>query len=166
MGVLRRSAPARVVNVAGAYHAKGEIDFNDLQLEVGYTGARANNNAKLADVLFTYELARRLEGTGVTANCLHPGTVRTGLAANDPDMPRFFRLMFRLARPFLKSPERGADTSLYLASSPVVDGVTGKYFVGRKPRRSSPASYDTVLAKRLWDVSHELLGKRSSVSAL
>ncbi len=164
-GTIRRSAPARVVNVAGAYHAKGEIDFDNLQLESNYTGARANNNAKLADVLFTYELARRWQGTGVTANCLHPGAVKSKLIAKDPDLPRSSRLLYSLFRLFLKSPERGADTVLYLASSPDVEGVTGKYFVNRRARPSSPASYDTALARRLWEVSHELVGSEGPASS-
>lgn len=155
--ILRKSAPARVVNVAGAYHARGEIDFDNLQLETGYSGARANSNAKLADVLFTYELARQMKGTGVTANCLHPGAVRSRIIAKDPDVPRSSLILYSLVRPFMKSPERGADTVLYLATSPEVEGVTGGYFVGRKARRSSSTSYDTALAKQLWDVSQELV---------
>jgi retinol dehydrogenase-14 len=155
---LKGSAPARVVNVAGAYHAKGKIEFDDLQGERDYNGARANNQAKLALVLFTYELARKLEGTGVTANCLHPGAVATNLVEKDKDYPAFLRFAYKLFKPFAKSPEKGAETSLYLASSPEVEGVTGKYFVNKKAEPSSPESYDAALAARLWEVGAELAG--------
>ncbi len=155
---LKGSASARVVNVVGAYHAKGKIDFDDLQGERDYNGARANNQAKLALVLFTYELARKLEGTGVTANCLHPGAVATNLVEKDKDYPTFLRLAYKLFKPFARSPEKGAETSIYLASSPDVEGITGKYFVNKKAKPSSPESYDTALAARLWEVSAELAG--------
>jgi retinol dehydrogenase-14 len=158
LDTLESSAPARIVNVAGAYHAKGKIEFDDLQGEQFYSGTRVNNQAKLALVLFTYELARRLEGRGITANCLHPGAVATNLVEKDEDYPRFLRLAYRLFKPFAKSPEKGAETSLYLASSPEVEGLTGKYFVNRKAAPSSTESYDTGLAARLWDVSAELAG--------
>jgi NAD(P)-dependent dehydrogenase (short-subunit alcohol dehydrogenase family) len=106
-------------------------------------------------VLFTYELARRLEGTGVTANCLHPGAVGTGLGANNG---RLGRIVLPLLRPFMLSPERGAKTSIYLASSEAVDGVSGKYFMRCTPRDSSMASHDPDLARRLWDASNRLTG--------
>lgn len=158
LDTLKSSAPARVINVAGAYHAKGTIDFDDLQGEKDYDGARANNQAKLALVLFTYELARRSEGTGVTVNCLHPGAVATGGVLKDPDFPLFSRVLYRLVTPFFKSPEKGAETTLYLASSPGVEDITGKYFVNKKITPSSPSSYDRPLARRLWEVSAELAG--------
>ncbi len=93
----------------------------------------------------------------MTANCLHPGAVRSRIIAKDPNVPRSSLILYRLVRPFLKSPERGADTVLYLATSAEVEGVTGGYFVGRKARQSSSTSYDTTLAKQLWDVSQELV---------
>jgi retinol dehydrogenase-14 len=158
LDTLESGAPARVVNVAGAYHAKGKIQFDDLQGEREYNGARANNQAKLALVLFTYELARRVHSTGITANCLHPGAVATNLLEKDKDYPAFLRFAYRLFKPFAKSPEKGAETSLYLASSPEVAGLTGKYFVNMKAVPSSPESYDTALAARLWEVSAELAG--------
>jgi NAD(P)-dependent dehydrogenase (short-subunit alcohol dehydrogenase family) len=105
--------------------------------------------------MFTYELARRLGGTGVTATVLHPGVVRTGFAAEDPSP--MWKAFLPLVRLFLKTPEKGAATSIYLASSPEVDGVTGTYFADRKPKTSSPASYDTVAAARLWQVSADLV---------
>ena len=109
-------------------------------------------------MLFTYELARRLEGTGVTVNCAAPGVVRTNFGRDDAGP--VLRLMTPLVTPFMRTPEQGADTSVYLASSPEVEGVTGGYFASRRARRSSGRSYDTALARRLWRVSEELTGLR------
>lgn len=153
---LRASAPARIINVAGAYHRRGEIHFDDLQLARDYTGAAANNQSQLARVLFTYELARRLEGTGVTVNCLHPGSVRTDITREMPKTLQF--LAKTLFRPFFVSPERGAETILYLATSPEVETTSGKYFVNKRPVLSSRRSYNSELAKRLWSVSEWLTG--------
>jgi NAD(P)-dependent dehydrogenase (short-subunit alcohol dehydrogenase family) len=161
LDVLKASAPARVVNVAGDYHRKATINFDDLMSEKDYNGMRANNQAKLALILFTYELARRLEGTGVTANCLHPGAVATGGVLKDPDISWFARLMYTLMKPFFLSPEKGAQTSIYLASSPEVEGITGKYFVKRRAVASSPESYDLGIATRLWEISARLTGVKS-----
>ena len=154
--LLRASAPARVVTVSSGAQAMGRINFADLQGEHGYSGQRAYNQSKLANVLFTYELARRLEGAGVTANALHPGVVRTQFGQEDAS--GLYRIGLPLARPFMLSPERGAETSVFLASAPEVEGVSGKYFARRKARRSSPASYDEQAARRLWQVSAELTG--------
>ena len=153
---LRASAPARVVTVSSGAQALGSIDFEDLQGERDYSGERAYNQSKLANVMFTYELARRLQGAGVTANTLHPGVVRTNFGREDPK--GWMRLMLPVIRPFLKSPDKGAVTSVYLASSPEVEGVTGQYFAKQKAGRSSTASYDTTAAARLWDVSATLVG--------
>jgi NAD(P)-dependent dehydrogenase (short-subunit alcohol dehydrogenase family) len=161
LDMLQASAPARVVNVAGDYHRKATINFDDLMYEKGYNGMRANNQAKLAMVLFTYELARQLDGTGVTANCLHPGAVATGGPLKDLDLSEFGRLMYRLVKPFFLSPEKGAETSVYLASSPEVEGVTGKYFVRKRAVASSPQSYDLEVARRLWQISAQLTGGES-----
>jgi NAD(P)-dependent dehydrogenase (short-subunit alcohol dehydrogenase family) len=156
LDIIKQSAPARIINVAGAYHAKGKIAFDDLQGEKDFDGQRANHQSKLADVLFTYELARRLEGTGVTVNCLHPGMVATDLIDKDKDFPVFFKYLYKLSRSLMKSPAKGAETSLYLASSPEVEGITGQYFVNKKISPSSPESHDIQLAKRLWEVSEKL----------
>lgn len=153
---LKASAPARIVTVSSGAQAMGKLDFEDLQGEREYSGQRAYNQSKLANVVFTYELARRLDGSGVTANTLHPGVVRTAFAAEDPSP--MWRVLLPLIRPFLKSPEQGAATSLYLASSPEVEGVTGKYFVNAKPSGSNKSSYDTEAAARLWKVSVDLTG--------
>jgi NAD(P)-dependent dehydrogenase (short-subunit alcohol dehydrogenase family) len=153
---LAASAPARIVNTASAAHKFGRIDFANLQGEAGYEGLRAYATSKLENVLFTDELARRLEGmgaTGVTANCVHPGGVDTGLWR---DMKGSLRLLLAAMRPFLLSPARGAEPLIHLASSPDLAGVTGQYFHRRKPRRSSAASRDPALAARLWEVSAAL----------
>jgi retinol dehydrogenase-14 len=156
LDIIKRSAPARIINVAGAYHAKGKISFDDLQGEKDFDGQRANHQSKLADVLFTYELARRLKRAGVTANCLHPGMVATDLIDKDRDFPVFFKYLYKLSRPLMKSPAKGAETSISLASSPEVEGVTGQYFVNKKIAKSSPESRDVQLAQRLWEVSEKL----------
>ena len=157
LDALQASAPARVVNVAGDCHRKATINFDDLMSEKDYDGMRANNQAKLALVLFTYELARRLDGTGVTAHCLHPGAVATGAPLKDPDFSPFGRFMYKLVKLFFLSPKKGAETSIYLASSPEVEAITGKYFIKKRAVASSPESYDEPLARRLWEVSGELV---------
>jgi retinol dehydrogenase 14 len=156
LDMLVKSAPARVVSVSSGAQAMGRIDFNDLQGEKRYGPQRAYSQSKLANVLFTYELARRLAGTGVTANCLHPGVVRTGFGKADPSP--FMRFMIDTASRFMLSPEDGAATSVHLASSPEVEGVSGTYFAKSKPVRSSRISYDAGTAERLWAISAELTG--------
>ncbi|MCI0397594.1 MAG: SDR family oxidoreductase [Chloroflexi bacterium] len=155
LDVLKAGAPARVVNVASDAHAGGRIDFDDLQGRRGYSGRRAYAQSKLANVLFTYELARRLAGSGVTANALHPGFVASNFATNNG---RLVRLFWSLARLVALSPKEGAQTVIYLAASPEVEGVTGQYFVRQKAVPSAPASYDAAVAGRLWEVSAELVG--------
>jgi retinol dehydrogenase 14 len=157
---LIASAPARVVTVSSGAQSMGRIDFDDLQGERNWSGQRAYNQSKLANVMFTYELARRLDGTGVTATVLHPGVVRTAFGAEDP--ARWHRVFLPLVRPFLKSPPRGAETPIHLGSSPEVAGVTGQYFANRKPKTSNRASYDTQAQARLWRVSAELVGLTSA----
>jgi retinol dehydrogenase-14 len=153
---LRQSASARVVTVSSNAQALGEIDFDDLQSERSYSGGRAYHQSKLANVLFTYELARRLHGTSVTANVLHPGVVNTSFGAEDPRSIQ--RSLIPFLRPFMRSPARGAATSIYLASAPALEGVTGLFFANRKPKRSSKRSYDEATATRLWHVSADLVG--------
>jgi retinol dehydrogenase 14 len=153
---LKDNAPARVVTVSSNVQAIGRIDFEDLQGERSYSGARAYNQSKLANVLFTYELARKLQATSVTANALHPGMVRTSFGAEDPSSAQ--RLFTPFMRPFMKAPGRGAATSIHLASEPDLEQVTGRYFASSKPRRSSRRSYDQAAATRLWQVSADLAG--------
>jgi NAD(P)-dependent dehydrogenase (short-subunit alcohol dehydrogenase family) len=156
---VRSSAPARIVNVASTAHnsARKGISFDDLQSERRYRGMRVYGQSKLANILFTLELARRLEGTGVTANSLHPGTVRTGYGA-DGDARGFLSFGLKIAQPFFLSPAKGARTSVYLASSPEVDGVSGQYFVKCKSRSPRKWARDPEAARRLWQVSEELVG--------
>lgn len=149
------STPARVVTVASNAQALGRIDFDDLEGEHGYSGARAYNQSKLANVLFTYELARRTKGTGVTANALHPGVVSTGFGASDPG--RSQRLIVPLARPFMQRPDQGAATTVLLAADPAVQGTTGLFFARGKPKKSSPRSHDEAVARHLWQVCEELV---------
>ena len=153
---LTSSAPARILTVSSAAHGSGRIDFGDLQGERNYSGQRAYSQSKLANVMFTYELARRLDGTGVTATVLHPGVVRTSFGAED--QAAYLAAVIGVAHLFMKTPAQGARTPIYLASSPQVEGITGRYFVNRKPATSSKASYDTTDAARLWQVSADLTG--------
>ena len=148
---LRARAPARVITVSSAAHRNFSLDFDDLQGERRYSPFGAYSRSKLANVLFTHELSRRLEGTGVTANCLHPGVVATGIFRN---LPRWMRVVF--SSPLLLSPEKGAVTLLYLATAAEVAGVSGRYFVKRRPARSSRASCDAAAARRLWEASEAL----------
>ncbi len=150
---LKASAPSRIINVSSQVHNGASIDFDDLQSERSYSPTRVYGWTKLANVLFTYELAHRLEGTRVTVNCLHPGTVATNILADY--MPGGFRFMAKMIG---VSSEEGAQTSLFLATSPGVVGVSGKYFVNQGAVHSSKASYDKTAARRLWQVSAELTG--------
>jgi NAD(P)-dependent dehydrogenase (short-subunit alcohol dehydrogenase family) len=150
-----QAGEARVVNVASAAHLGAHIHFDNLQFEHGYAAMRAYGQSKLANVLFTYELARRLDGSGVTANALHPGFVASRFATNNGPLAK---IAMRLARLIAISPEEGAQTSIYLASSPEVKGVTGKYFVKCQLARSDPASYDEAAARRLWEISAQMVG--------
>jgi retinol dehydrogenase-14 len=153
---LERSAPARVVTVASNAHTTGRIDFHDLHGERSYSGGRAYNQSKLANVLFTYQLAGRLRANAVTANALHPGVVRTSFGAEDPAPIQ--RLLVPLLRPVMKSPAQGAATSIHLASAPDLEQVSGRYFANRRPARSSTRSYDQRVAARLWEASADLVG--------
>jgi retinol dehydrogenase 14 len=153
---LIASAPARIVTVSSGAQSLGKIDFDDLMGERRYSGQQAYNQSKLANVMFTYELAKRIEGSGVTATVLHPGVTSTGFGSED--MARGWGPLIALMRPFMKSPERGAETPIYLASSPEAEGVTGRYFADRKAKKSHESSYDSATTGRLWDVSADLVG--------
>jgi NAD(P)-dependent dehydrogenase (short-subunit alcohol dehydrogenase family) len=153
---LTASAPARVVTVSSAAQSMGTIDFDDLMSERKYSGQDAYNQSKLANVMFTYELARRSAGTGVTATALHPGMTSTAFGAED--MARGWGPLIAVMRPFMKRPARGAETPVYLASSPEAEGVTGRYFSDRKVKKTQALSYDTAATARLWKVSADLVG--------
>jgi NAD(P)-dependent dehydrogenase (short-subunit alcohol dehydrogenase family) len=150
---LAAGVPARVVNVSSGAHQGGTIDFADLQSARRYDPVRVYGRTKLANVLFTYELARRIRATGVTANCLHPGVIATQLLADYMNVPL---VGGAVAHTFGAAPAEGADTIVHLAASPDLEHVTGRYFVGSRESRSSPASYDESLQHRLWDESVRL----------
>ena len=153
---LKASAPARVVTVSSHVQAEGRIDFDNLQGACDYSGQTAYSQSKLANVMFTNELARRLEGSGVTATCLHPGFVRTDFGAEDQAW--FFSVISNVVRPFLKTPAQGALSSIHLASSPDAEGVTGQFFVNGKPRAANKVAYDPAMLARLWQTSVGLVG--------
>lgn len=154
LDVLKTSGPARIVSVSSDAHRGGKIDFDDIQLKKGYSGMKAYSQSKLANVLFTYELARKLEGTKVTANALHPGFVDTGFAKNNGALVKF---AMGLLKPMQRKVDEGAQTSIYLASSPEVEGVSGKYFADSQAIASDPASYDKTTAEKLWQLSLEMI---------
>jgi len=150
LDLLTKSAPSRIVNVSSSAHSGGTIHFDDLQGEHRYGGFGAYGQSKLAQILFTRQLARRLEGTGVTVNACHPGVIRTNLGIGGVSaFVRFVRMFFR-------SPERGAETPIYLSVSPEVERVTGQYFANKHVREPSRAAQDPDVARRLFDVSAEL----------
>ncbi|MEA4909568.1 MAG: SDR family oxidoreductase [Anaerolineaceae bacterium] len=155
-----QAAPAgRVVNVSSASHSGARLDFADLQNRAAYRTMTAYGQSKLANLYFTYELARRLEGSRVTANALHPGFVASNFGASNGSL---YRPLFWLAHRFAIPVEKGAGTVIYLASSPAVEGVSGKYFVHQRAVRSSDASYDREAAARLWQVSLEMTGRQEA----
>ncbi|HEX9322504.1 MAG TPA: SDR family oxidoreductase [Xanthobacteraceae bacterium] len=153
---LVASSPARIVNVASDAHRGARLDFGDLQSARGYSGMRAYSRSKLCNILFTRELARRLAGSGVTANCLHPGFVNSRFGDNNPGVvgvgTRIVKQMFAI------SPERGAETPAYLASSPEVEGKTGGYYDRCAPKAPSPEARDDAAARRLWEESARIAG--------
>jgi retinol dehydrogenase-12 len=154
---LVASAPARIVNVSSdAHKLGGPLDFEDLGARRRYSGMGVYGRSKLANLYFTTELARRLAGTGVTVNALHPGAVRTGLGQNN-DAP-ILKLLTGLVRPLFRSPEKGAETAVWLCASPEVEGVSGRYFADRKERKPHRMAGDDAAARRLWDVSAKWTG--------
>ena len=155
LDVLKASAPSRIINVSSSAQGLARLDLDDLQSEKNYGGFSAYNVSKLANVMFTYELAKRLQGTGVTVNALHPGLVKTGFAN---DSSGFMGFIFGLAKRFAGiTPEQGADTVVYLATSSEVKNVTGTYFHKRKVQKTNPVSYDATANQRLWDESARLV---------
>ena len=151
--------PARVIVVSSAAHRLGQINFADPELHSGYGMMKAYCQSKLANVMFTFALARRFAGSPVTANCLHPGTVRTGLGNRAKGL---LVALGHLISPILRSPEKGAENSVYLATSPEVEGVTGKYFESCRVSRSSTSSLDEEAQERLWELSAQTVGVRYS----
>ena len=155
LDLLKASAPSRIVTVSSDAHRWAKLDLDDLQSRKRYRGMQVYGTTKLANILFTRELAERLEGTGVTANVMHPGGVNTNFGNNQRGP---MSLLFRAFKPFMRTPEQGADTLIYLAWSPEVEGMTGKYVADRKMKVASDAAYDETLQKKLWEASEELTG--------
>jgi NAD(P)-dependent dehydrogenase (short-subunit alcohol dehydrogenase family) len=155
LDILKKSAPSRIINVASEGHRFHGIDLENLQGEKGYSGLRAYDQSKLCNILFTYELSRRLEETGVTANCLHPGMVDSNFGST---ASFWFRLLVKIGKPILITPERAARAIIYFATSPEVAHVTGKYFIGRRPAESSKVSYNREIQRRLWEISESITG--------
>lgn len=156
LDTLKASAPSRVVTVSSVAHRGAHMRFDDPQFERRpYRAFAAYSQSKLANLLFTYELARRLGGTGVTANALHPGVVASNFGRSNGGI---WPALFTLSRPFMISAERGAQTSIYLATAPEIEGITGEYFAHCRPSRSSAASYDVESQRRLWEMSERLTG--------
>ncbi len=160
LDTLKESAPSRIINVSSEAHRQDRMNFEDLDFKKGYFGIKAYARSKLGNILFGYELARRLEGTGVTVNSLHPGHIATDI----------WKTNFGLIGPALKrimgffslTPEEGAENSIYLASSPEVTGISGKYFIKYEPAPSSPLSSDPALARQLWEISEKLTGLKAN----
>ncbi|KAG8445683.1 hypothetical protein GDO86_010456 [Hymenochirus boettgeri] len=158
LGLLKSSAPSRIVVVSSKLYKYGEINFDDLNSEKSYSRSSAYSRSKLANILFTRELARRLEGTGVTVNVLHPGIVRTNLGRYI-NIPILIKPLFNVVSwAFFKTPEEGAQTSVYLASSPEIEGVSGKYFGDCKEEELLPKAMDDLVARKLWDISEVMVG--------
>ncbi len=157
MNTLIASAPARIINVTSQMYKGSKIDFSDLQAERSYNRAKNYGSSKLANILFTVELAHRLEGTGVTANAVHPGMVNSGFYKNEHNTDLLSKAMAAVTPLMTRTPEKGAETSIYLASSPEVEGFTGKYFVDCKPVALAPEATDLETARKLWEVSAELV---------
>jgi len=153
--VLEESAPSRVVTVSSEAERWGNIDFDDLQSKKKYRGFPVYGMTKLANIMFTYELAGRLKGTGVTATCMHPGAVNTRFGTNNSGP---MTILFRLFKPFMRTPEQGADTLIWLASSPEVEGASGRYYSDRKPIEPKKIAQDPEARRRLWEESERLTG--------
>jgi len=155
LDLMKASAPSRIVNVASGAHRRGRIRFDDLQGKRKFSGWRAYCQSKLANIMFTYELANRLKDTQVTANALHPGFVATRFGHNNTGVRAQLLRAFQV---LAISSEKGAETVIYLSTSPEVEGVSGNYFVNKRKVRSSLQSYDTAMARALWQVSEAMLG--------
>lgn len=159
LDTLKASAPARIINVTTRPFRNSYLHFDDLQFEKRrYNGMQAYSESKLGNILFTYELARRLEGTEVTVNCVHPGVFKSNFGQSATGQPLMFRLMMPLFRPFMAEADRAAERVLYLATSPEMEGVSGKYIADKKEIASPPQSYDREANRQLWEVSSALTG--------
>jgi retinol dehydrogenase-14 len=159
LDLLKKSAPSRIVTTASEAERWGRMDFDDLQSEKRYGAFPVYGMTKLANIMFTIDLGERLEGTGVTATCFHPGAVNTSFGRGNGDLSS---ILFRAFKPFMRSPEKGADTLVYLASSPDVEGMTGRYFSDRRLITAKSVAYDPEARRKLWEASEELTGIKVS----
>ncbi len=150
---LKATPSARVISVSSAAHYFSRLDLDNLQLEKGYSSIKAYALSKLCNILFARELAKRLAGTNITSNCLHPGGVATNFAS---DSTPFFKFLFSIGKPFLISAEKGAETSIYLSSSPEVANVSGEYFDKKRIKKTSSAASNQENMKQLWELSTEM----------
>lgn len=160
LDLLERSAPSRIVILSSSAHSMGKLDFDNIEGAKGVMGMRAYGNSKLMDMVFAYELSRRLQGKGVTVNAVHPGFVRTNLGSGSGAVWRFGVRFFAL---FGRNVKKGAQTSIYLASSPEVEGVNGKYFADKRPIKSSERSHNEASWKRLWEIAEQTVGEKCGV---
>lgn len=151
LDLLQANAPARIINITSGFHS-GTIQFDDIEFKQKFSGFKAYAQSKLALILFTRLLAKKLEGTGVVVNCVHPGMNKTDLGR---DAGRFFRWMFQHMG---QDPQQGAETAVYLASDPATEAVTSEYFVKKQAKKSSKTSYDMALAQKLWEVAAKYVG--------
>jgi NAD(P)-dependent dehydrogenase (short-subunit alcohol dehydrogenase family) len=159
LGALKSAAPSRIVTVASRAHENAKPVFDDLQTTRKYSSMGAYGASKLANILFTRALAKRLEGSGVTATCVHPGFVRTNFGANNAsDVSPLIKGIFGLISRFARTPEKGAETVIYLAASPQVEGASGGYYFDCKRIEPSAAAQDDASAERLWQISEQLVG--------
>ncbi len=152
LDTIKKSAPARIINVSSEAHRNGKINFADLEFEKSFSSFKSYSQSKLANILFTKKLSQQLKDTGVTVNCLHPGVVSTGLFEK---MPGFFTTVMK---PFMLTPTKGAETSIYLATSPEVEKITGEYFVKKKPKKPATVALRQDVANKLWEVSEKYVG--------
>jgi NAD(P)-dependent dehydrogenase (short-subunit alcohol dehydrogenase family) len=155
LDMLKESAPSRVITVSSEAERWGNIDLDDLQSKKSYRGFPVYGMTKLANIMFTYELAERLKGTGVTATCMHPGAVNTRFGTSNRGP---MTLLFRAFKPFMRTPDQGADTVIWLASSPEVEGLSGRYYSDRKPLEPKKIANDPAARRRLWEESERLTG--------
>jgi len=152
---LKAAPQARIINLASAAEGMGKINFEDLNLKTGYSSMKAYAQSKLANIIFTYELAKRLKNTSVTTNCVHPGVVKTNFGK---ELSGISKIIFPLFKPFMRNSEKGAETVIWLATSPDLKGISGKYFYDKKEKKSQPDSYNEIIQKKLWEVSEKMTG--------
>lgn len=152
LDTIKNSAPARIVSVSSEAHRTGKINFADVELEKGFSSFKSYSQSKLANILFTKKLSQLLKGTGITANCLHPGVVSTSLFEKMP------KIITGLMKPFMLTPAKGAETSIYLATSPEVEKTSGEYFVKKKSKKPAPEALRQDVANKLWDISEKYVG--------